>query len=100
MHALLLMDDIISNTAFVVSYSREQYHTDIFVTSTTFLLKKGYVKSDPKFGRRGCVCYTNARVKKVLECHSGLHTSEKEVPEWRSSTFCHKNTPSVTLEME
>jgi hypothetical protein len=24
---------------------------------------------------------------------SGLHPSEKELPEQRSDTFCHKNTP-------
>jgi hypothetical protein len=32
-------------------------------------------------------------LKKIPEHHSSLHTSEKELPEWRSSTFCHKNTP-------
>jgi hypothetical protein len=31
--------------------------------------------------------------RKVLECHSGLRPSEKELPEWRSGTFHHKNTP-------
>jgi hypothetical protein len=32
--------------------------------------------------------------KKVLEHHSGLHPSEKELLKWHSRTaFCHKNTP-------
>jgi hypothetical protein len=32
--------------------------------------------------------------KKVPERHSGLRSSEKELPEWRSGTFHHKNTPA------
>jgi hypothetical protein len=35
--------------------------------------------------------------KKVLERCSGLHLSEKELPEWHSSAFHHKNTPVSTL---
>jgi hypothetical protein len=31
--------------------------------------------------------------KEVLECHSGLHPSEKEILEWWSGTFHHKSTP-------
>jgi hypothetical protein len=29
--------------------------------------------------------------EKVPELRSGLRPSEKELPEWRSGTFCHKN---------
>jgi hypothetical protein len=31
--------------------------------------------------------------EKVPECHSDLRPSKKEVPEWCSSLFCHRNTP-------
>jgi hypothetical protein len=31
--------------------------------------------------------------KKVLEHRSGLRTFEKELPEWRSGAFRHKNAP-------
>jgi hypothetical protein len=31
--------------------------------------------------------------KKVPACRSGLRPSEKELPEWHSGTFHHKNTP-------
>jgi hypothetical protein len=31
--------------------------------------------------------------KKVLEHCSALHPSEKELLEWRSGAFCHKNAP-------
>jgi hypothetical protein len=39
----------------------------------------------------GGVNYTNAR-KQVPERRPSLHSSEKEVLEWRSSTFHHKVT--------
>jgi hypothetical protein len=29
--------------------------------------------------------------KKVLEHHSGLRPSEKELPDWLTGAFCHKN---------
>jgi hypothetical protein len=34
--------------------------------------------------------------KKVLEHHSGLRLSEKELLEWRSGASCHKNTPGIS----
>jgi hypothetical protein len=35
--------------------------------------------------------------KKVLKRRIGLHPSEKELAEWRSSVFCHKNTPGAGI---
>jgi hypothetical protein len=37
--------------------------------------------------------YTDAKGKKVLEHHSGLHPSEKELMDRYSGVFHHKNTP-------
>jgi hypothetical protein len=52
-------------------------------------------KELPKIlSERGGISYTNARKKEVSECRSSLHPSEKELLEWRSSAFGHKNTPS------
>jgi hypothetical protein len=45
-------------------------------------------------GRRGeGVSYIDARTKQVREPRSGLHPSEKELPERHSVAFRHKNTP-------
>jgi hypothetical protein len=35
--------------------------------------------------------------KKVLECHSGLHPSEKELPELHSGAFCHRTIPECNI---
>jgi hypothetical protein len=52
----------------------------------------------PKFWpERGGVSYTNARKIKVLERHSSLHPSEKELLKRRSSTFRQKNTPGCSI---
>jgi hypothetical protein len=42
----------------------------------------------------GGVSYTDTR-KKVLERCFILQPSEKELPEWRSSAFRHKNIPGT-----
>jgi hypothetical protein len=56
--------------------------------------------SDTKFGRRGRgVSYIDARQEKVLECHSDLHPSEKDLPEWRSGMFHKKIPPYVSKVM-
>jgi hypothetical protein len=58
--------------------------------SEIIVKKIGYGKhTEPKFSKRGARCYINAR-KKVLEHHSGLHPSEKELPRM---VFRYKNTP-------
>jgi hypothetical protein len=44
--------------------------------------------------RDGSYLY-RSQEKKVLECNSGLHPSEKELTEWRSNAFRHKNTPDL-----
>jgi hypothetical protein len=36
---------------------------------------------------------SDTRGKMLPECHSSLRHSERELPEWRSGAFCHKNTP-------
>jgi hypothetical protein len=36
--------------------------------------------------------------KEVPERRSGLRPSEKELPEWRSGAFRHKNTPGYTVK--
>jgi len=60
----------------------------MLMTNAIFPKKIGSrTQSDPKFGRRGVVLVIPMPgKKKVLECHSGLHPSEKELPERRSST--------------
>jgi hypothetical protein len=35
----------------------------------------------------------------VSERRSGLCPSEKELPEWRSGTFCHKNTSNFAYRL-
>jgi hypothetical protein len=47
--------------------------------------------SDAKFGLRGRVLFIPMPGKKFLERCSGLCPSKKEVPEWRSGAFHHKN---------
>jgi hypothetical protein len=47
-------------------------------------------------GEGGCYLY-QCQEEKVLEHHSSLHASEKELPEWRSGVFHHKNTPGPML---
>jgi hypothetical protein len=37
--------------------------------------------------------------KKVPECRSSLSPSEKELPEWSSGVFHHKNTPGYTYRL-
>jgi hypothetical protein len=54
-------------------------------------------KSDQKFGRRGTALVTPKPGKREVPEHcSGLHPSEKQLPEWHSGTFHHKNTPDST----
>jgi hypothetical protein len=57
--------------------------------STIFFFKKQFwnAKSDPKFGQRKVVLVIPMPGNKVLECCSGSNPSEKELPEWCSSTF-------------
>jgi hypothetical protein len=53
--------------------------------------------SDPKVVQRGgAVSYIDAK-NTVPEHHSSLRPSEKELPEWHSSTFLHKNTPGCSI---
>jgi hypothetical protein len=59
--------------------------------SAIFLKRIGSgMQSDPKFSyRRGGVSYINAK-KKVLEHHSGLYPSGKELPEWHPDVLSQK----------
>jgi hypothetical protein len=38
--------------------------------------------------------------KQVPECHSGLRLSKKELPEWCSGMFCHKNIPGCSKKKQ
>jgi hypothetical protein len=55
--------------------------------------KGSRMQSDPKFGQNGVVLIIPMPGKKVPECRSSLRTSGKELLEWCSCTFSHKNSP-------
>lgn len=60
-----------------------------------FFLKEGSgMHSHPKFGQRSGFYLYRWQRKKVSECRNGLSPSEKELLEWNSGTFHHKNTPN------
>jgi hypothetical protein len=46
-------------------------------------------------GEGEVLSYIDARQEKVLECHSDLHPSEKDLPEWRSGMFHKKKYPCM-----
>jgi hypothetical protein len=50
-------------------------------------------KGDPKFSWKGVVLAIPMPGKNVLECHSDLHLSEKELPEQRSITIIPLGLP-------
>jgi hypothetical protein len=70
------------------------------VTSAIFLKKMGSgTHSDRKFGLKcGEVLVKSLSGEKVPERRFGLGPSEKELLEWRSSVFYHKNTPGCNSE--
>jgi hypothetical protein len=52
--------------------------------------------SDTKFGWRGGMSVILMPGKKVPEHHSSLRLCEKELLEWCSNAFCHKNNPAYS----